>query len=62
MPEPLMDSKQACKFLGISYDTLKRLRTHGQIPGRKVGRQWRFHRPTLEAWAREREPSMRATD
>ncbi|MFM8763374.1 MAG: helix-turn-helix domain-containing protein, partial [Spartobacteria bacterium] len=35
--------------------TLLKLCTEGQLPGVKVGRQWRFNRFALENWMRERD-------
>jgi excisionase family DNA binding protein len=34
----------------VPVSTVYRLAQQRQLPGRKVGRQWRFSRPLLDAW------------
>ena len=44
--------KQAADLLQVSERTLHRLLKSGELPGRQVGRQWRFERAQLLAWVR----------
>ena len=42
MADEIMDIRSAAKFLQIKERTLYRLVGEGEIPGIKVGGQWRF--------------------
>jgi len=48
MPDDIMDIRNAAKFLQIKERTLYRLVGEGEIPGIKVGGQWRFSKKCLE--------------
>ena len=37
-------------YLKIPKSTLYKLVREGKIPAQKVGRHWRFHRETIDAW------------
>ena len=50
--EKFIDLKTAAKLLQLHPDTLKKKTRDGEIPGRKIGRQWRFRVSELDAWAR----------
>ena len=50
--EQILDSEAAAELLQVSTKTLLRLAREGQVPGRKVGRSWRFERSDLIAWLR----------
>lgn len=50
-----MNGDEAAIFLKMPKSTLLKLCTEGQLPGVKVGRQWRFNRFALENWMRERD-------
>ena len=41
---------EAAKTLQISQMTVYRLAQRGDLPGRKIGRSWRFSRSALENW------------
>jgi excisionase family DNA binding protein len=45
----VMDLKELCIFLGFSRSKVKRLIKDGVIPGKKIGRQWRFRRDEILA-------------
>ena len=49
-----MNGDEAAVFLKMPKSTLLKLCTEGQLPGVKVGRQWRFHRDALEKWSAAR--------
>jgi excisionase family DNA binding protein len=40
------------KLLQVTGRTLYRLIKHDNLPGYRVGRQWRFRKPDVEAWLR----------
>jgi len=48
MPDDILDIRSAAKFLQIKERTLYRLVGEGEIPGIKVGGQWRFSKKNLE--------------
>jgi excisionase family DNA binding protein len=48
MPDEIMDIRSAAKYLQIKERTLYRLVGEGEIPGIKVGGQWRFSKKCLE--------------
>jgi excisionase family DNA binding protein len=43
------------RYLKLPTSTVYALAQRRQLPGRKVGRQWRFFKPRLEAWLLARE-------
>lgn len=54
---------ELAKYLKVSKSTLYKLCQAGKVPGRKVGRHWRFHRDTIDDWLRRdanRSPARRA--
>ena len=44
----IMDIGEAASYLNIKKGTLYRLAKAGQIPGTKIGGQWRFKRERLD--------------
>ena len=49
MDERLLTVHQAAKMLGVSVYTVKRQLRAGELPGVKIGGQWRVQRVALEA-------------
>lgn len=47
-PTDTLDLRQAAEFLQLSEPTVKRLAEANELPGRKLGAQWRFLRSALE--------------
>ena len=41
---------EVADYFGIMQSTVYRLAQQGQLPGFKVGGQWRFNKAMLEAW------------
>lgn len=37
-------------YLNIPKSTIYKLVREGKIPAQKVGRHWRFHKETIDAW------------
>jgi nitrogen PTS system EIIA component len=48
--DPLMTIKQVAAFLNINERTVLKLVSEGALPGVKIGNQWRFRKPMLDAW------------
>ncbi len=46
----VMSVRELADYLRISVHTVYRLAEQGKLPGRKVGRHWRFHRDVIVAW------------
>jgi excisionase family DNA binding protein len=53
--EEILTLDQAAAYLQISRATLYRLIKSGEIPGRRVGRRYRFSRRALLEWVEEKE-------
>ena len=62
-PEPTSDIftiGEVAAYLKLPVSTVYRLAERREIPGHKVGRQWRFQRPVIDEWLRKRS-EMRTT-
>ncbi len=46
----VMSVRELADFLRISVHTAYRLAEQGKLPGRKVGKHWRFHRDVIIEW------------
>ena len=55
----VLNVDQAAEFLGFSAYTVREKARAGEIPGRKVGREWRFSREQLLEWLRTGETPKR---
>ena len=54
-PEPMPDREilnidGAAALLGVSIKTFSKVLREGEVPGRKVGREWKFSRTALIEW------------
>jgi excisionase family DNA binding protein len=56
MVQEVMTAREAAEYLRLSVDTLKRWARAGTVPGRRIGRQWRFSRSALDDWLAEGGP------
>ena len=54
-PLEVMDPEQAAEFLQIDAATVIEMAEAGKLPGRKLGKHWRFSRAALVAWLAEPE-------
>ncbi len=55
----ILDAQGAARLLAISTRLVKRLAHEGTLPGKKVGREWRFRRATILRWLGEAtEPEL----
>jgi excisionase family DNA binding protein len=46
----ILTVEEAAELLRIPRSSVYTLSQRGKLPAQKVGRHWRFHRPTLIAW------------
>jgi excisionase family DNA binding protein len=53
--------REAAAYLKLPVSTVYRLVEKRQLPGHKVGRQWRFHRSVIDDWFAQRSATRRST-
>ena len=53
MAPEVMTIDDLATYLQVSKSSLYKLAQDGRVPGKKVGRHWRFHRNAIEAWLKE---------
>jgi excisionase family DNA binding protein len=51
--QPLLNSNQAARFLGVHPRTLQRMVLRGEIAGVRVGKLWRFVPSAIRDWVQE---------
>jgi excisionase family DNA binding protein len=56
MREETMTVGQAAIFLQMHENSVRNLLKRGELPGRKVGGEWRVLRSALERYMRQTEP------
>ena len=49
----VLNVEEAAEFLGFAPYTIREKARDGEIPARKIGREWRFSRRRLLAWIEE---------
>jgi len=49
-PAEVLDAAQAAELLQVDEETIVQLAESGKLPGRKLGKSWRFSRAGLVAW------------
>jgi excisionase family DNA binding protein len=49
----VLNAEEAAEFLGFNPYTIREKARLGEIPGRKIGREWRFSRRQLLEWVEE---------
>jgi len=54
-PPEVMSAEQAARFLQVEEAVIIELAEAGELPGRKLGRAWRFSRAALVAWLSQPE-------
>lgn len=59
MDSNILTLSQAAEYLGVNKQTLGRMAQARRIPGRKIGREWRFLKEALDAHLREPEKPAR---
>ena len=53
--EPLLDATEAAALLRMHPNTLRMKARLGEIPGRHIGKYWRFRVSDLNDWVRHQE-------
>lgn len=49
-PNDVLTIDELARYLKVSKSTLYKLCQEGQVPGRKVGRHWRFRKVVIDEW------------
>jgi excisionase family DNA binding protein len=49
----VMKIGELAEYLKLPKQTVYKLAQVGKVPGRKVGRQWRFHKDAIDRWLSE---------
>jgi excisionase family DNA binding protein len=61
--EACLTTDEVLVYLKVTPRTIYRLIRTGELPAMRVGRQWRFRRPDLDAWlARQSHGGRRASN
>lgn len=53
MDPEVLDVEGAARVLGVSKWTILKYARAGKLPGKKVGKEWRFRRSTILRWLGE---------
>lgn len=48
-----MTISDLAEYLQVSKSSLYKLAQQGRVPGQKVGKHWRFHKSTIDAWLQQ---------
>lgn len=51
--ESLMTLQEVAEYLRLSEDTIYKKAQAGEIPGFKIGKQWRFRRSEIDEWLKQ---------
>jgi len=54
----VLTARGAARVLGVSARLVLRLARKNKLPGKKVGKEWRFRRAALLQWLGKSEPSV----
>lgn len=57
----ILNAEGAAEALGVSPRLVLRLAREGKLPGKKVGKEWRFRRSALLRWLGDTETANVAT-
>lgn len=52
-PSNIMNIDELAEYLKLPKPTAYKLAQSGELPGRKAGRQWRFHKDAIDRWLSE---------
>ncbi len=52
--KPYLSIEEVAKRFGINVTTVYRLTQRGELPGFKIGNQWRFSEDLLDSWVADK--------
>ncbi len=47
---------ELAEYIRVSKSSLYHYSRDGKIPGRKIGRHWRYHKSAIDAWVKNEKP------
>ena len=59
-PAEILTIREVAGYLKLPVSTVYRLAERRDLPGHKVGRQWRFHKSVLDDWFRQHAATSRS--
>ena len=51
----VLNIDELAEYLRLPKPTIYKLAQNGKIPGKKAGRQWRFHKDAINRWLSEQD-------
>jgi excisionase family DNA binding protein len=57
--DEIMSLDELVDYLKVSKSTLYKLVQRGHLPGKKIGKQWRFHKEAVDAWLKNQTGQSR---
>ena len=60
-PSQILTIREVASYLKLPVSTVYRLVERRELPGNKVGRQWRFQRGLIDEWLKERSQEKSTT-
>jgi excisionase family DNA binding protein len=54
--DEVLTSEELAEWLGVATDTIRYEARRGRLPGRKVGKEWRFSKEAILEWLSTQEP------
>jgi excisionase family DNA binding protein len=60
-PDRILTAHQAAQLLRVHYRLVLREAEAGRLPGRRIGREWRFVEGQLLEWLKTQDPPHRRT-
>ena len=58
----LMTVKEVSAYLRVHPSTIYKLIRRGELPGHRIGSDWRFNHEVIDRWCRERDVQVAASD
>lgn len=51
----VLNIDELAEYLKLPKPTIYKLAQNGKVPGKKAGRQWRFHKDAINRWLSEQD-------
>ncbi len=58
--DEILTVQELSDYLKVPVSTLYKLVREGSIPATKIGKHWRFHKDTIDAWITQADQTERA--
>lgn len=50
----IMNCKEVAEYIGLNYFTVLKYAKTGRLPAFKTGKEWKFHKDTLDEFIKEK--------